>query len=322
MWSFGDTTVLKATGSTVLSLFMIGLTHAAHLATLDERLAAAAPGDSPARIFAGVSDDFWFWAMTDGYRSDARLARLLPAYPAEDIQYRFTGAAGDDTMREAFGFYQLVQRLVAEHGLRPTAAVLEFGCGWGRMIRLFLREIEPRNLWGIDCMPAAIDICTATNPYCQFRLTEPLPPCSLADDSFDLVYAYSVFSHLSEDAHARWLSEFRRILRPGGLLIATTRSREFILECAAARARHEARDWAQGTVFAFPDTAASLARYDRGEFMYEPIGGGDVLDKSFFGETCIPRGYVERKWTESFGLVGYLDDRRLCQQNVIVVRKP
>ncbi len=75
-------------------------------------------------------------------------------------------------------------------------------------------------------------------------------------------------------------------------------------------------------MLAFPDTAGALERYDRGEFMYEPIGGGDVLDKSFFGETCIPRQYVERNWTRYFDLVDYIDDRTLCQQNVIVVRQP
>ena len=74
--------------------------------------------------------------------------------------------------------------------------------------------------------------------------------------------------------------------------MATTRPREFVLACAEARRRHEDRDWAQSAVLAFPNTAEALDRYDRGEFLYEPIGGGDVLDKSFFGETCIPRQYI------------------------------
>ena len=51
------------------------------------------------------------------------------------------------------------------------------------------------------------------------------------------------------------------------------------------------------------------------------MGGGDVLDDSFFGETCIPRQYVVQNWTRLFEFVGYVDDRSLCQQNVIVARK-
>lgn len=300
---------------------MLGTTNPSYLATLDRLFESARPDASPARLFGGVTDEFWFWALTEGYRTDERLKQVLPGFPPEEVQYRFTGAAGDDTMREAFGFYQLVREILRSHRHEPVESVLEFGCGWGRMIRLFLRDVEPANLWGVDCMPAAIDVCRDTNRHCNFRLIDPFPPTGLASNRFDLVYAYSVFSHLSEDAHERWLGEFTRILRPGGLLVATTRPREFILACAEIRARQEQRDWAQGAVQAFRDTADALMRYDRGEFMYEPLGGGDVLDKSFFGETCIPRQYVERNWVRHFDLVDYVDDRRRCLQNVIVVRK-
>jgi hypothetical protein len=111
------------------------------------------------------------------------------------------------------------------------------------------------------------------------------------------------------------------MLKPGGMVVATTRPREFILTCAKTRAAGEKRDWAQGTVQAFMNTEAALATFDRGEFLYEPTGGGSVLDASFFGETCIPRKYVVDNWTRLFEFVDFLDDRRLCLQNVIVVRK-
>jgi SAM-dependent methyltransferase len=268
-----------------------------------------------------VSDDFWLWAFTDGWRCAEPLQTILPAFPPDDVQRRYTGATGDDTMREAFGFYALVKTIAARHLGRPLESVLEFGCGWGRIIRLFLRDIEPGRLWGIDCMPGAIELCTSTNHSCQFALVDPFPPTPLTTGSFDLVYAYSVFSHLSERAHLEWLAEFKRILKPGGLVAATTRPREFILTCARAREGGEQPIWARGTVFSFKNTHEALARYDRGEFLHEPIGGGDVLDASFFGETCIPRNYVVKHWTRLFDLVDYIDDRRRCPQNVIVVRK-
>jgi ubiquinone/menaquinone biosynthesis C-methylase UbiE len=96
-------------------------------------------------------------------------------------------------------------------------------------VRFFLREIEPHRLWGIDCLPAAIDVCTSTNRSAKFALVAPFPPTLFENDSLDLVFAYSVFSHLSEPAHLAWLGEFQRILKRGGLAILTTRSREYIL---------------------------------------------------------------------------------------------
>jgi SAM-dependent methyltransferase len=246
---------------------------------------------------------------------------LLPAFPPDDVQLRFAGASGDDTMRDAFGVYTLVRRQAAAHLSAPPRTILEFGCGWGRIIRLFTRDVDPEALWGIDCLPSAIEFCQQSNHHARFQLVDPFPPTPIEAASFDLVYAYSVFSHLSEAAHLAWLAEFRRILKPGGLLVATTRPREFILMCADVRERHKDADWARGLAMSFVDTDDALARYDRGEFLFQPLGGGDVLDPSFFGETCIPRQYVAERWTLQFEFVDYVDDRSACLQNAIVVRK-
>jgi SAM-dependent methyltransferase len=40
------------------------------------------------------------------------------------------------------------------------------------------------------------------------------------DDSYDLVYAFSVFTHIT-DAWVAWLIELHRVLSPGGWLIAS-----------------------------------------------------------------------------------------------------
>jgi SAM-dependent methyltransferase len=301
-------------------IVMFGLKKS-HQATLDRLMRGGSAGLPLAKLFGHVSDDFWLWCFTEGYRRDERLRAVLPAFPPVEVQCRFTGAAGDDTMREAFQFYSLVKSLLAQHERRTLNAILEFGCGWGRIIRLFTRDVDPPGLWGIDCMSSAIDTCRETNPLARFELTDPFPPTILPANTFDLVYAYSVFSHLSEEAHLAWLGELNRVLKPEGLLIVTTRPREFIFTCAATRETSKLPSWAAGTAMSFKETEAALARYDRGEFLFEPTGGGDVLDASFFGETCIPQQYVVDHWSRIFEFVGYLDDRRLCLQNVIVVRK-
>jgi SAM-dependent methyltransferase len=48
------------------------------------------------------------------------------------------------------------------------------------------------------------------------------PPLRFAEeDSFDLVTAASVFTHIPLDLQRRWLEEIRRILRPGGYFLCT-----------------------------------------------------------------------------------------------------
>ena len=131
-----------------------------------------------------------------------------------------------------------------------------------------------------------------------------MPPTGLPSGSFDLIYAYSVFSHLSEPASDAWVSEFRRLLAPGGLLVITTRPRDFLLQCERYRRGEVAGYEAMGR--AFEGVEGWLVRYDRGEYCYAPTGGGDNLDAEFFGEACIPVTYARRCWADRLPVVAYL----------------
>ena len=140
----------------------------------------------------------------------------------------------------------------------------------------------------------------------------------------DLISTFSVFSHLSEAAHLGWLAEFQRILRPGGVLVATTWPRSFIEDCVTFRDERDAGLIPAHHVlstFAFEDTQEWLDRYDRGELCHDATGGGEGLSSDFCGETLIPRDYVERVWTELLDVMEYISDRQVCTQDVIVARK-
>lgn len=278
--------------------------------------------DRPA-LFRGLSDEAWFHLNTRAYRRQSRLRELLPGMPNASLQSEFIGSDGDKALREAWRAYRVWIEMAARHG-RPidgSSRVLDFGCGWGRMLRFFLREVPAEQLCGVDVLPEALEACRSTNPWCQFQKVSPLPPTELPADSFDLIYLYSVFSHLSEDAHRLWLKEFHRILKPGGLVIATTWDREYIQRCANAR-QGDARGTHLGSVLAFPDTADALARYDRGEYCYSPIGGRTALDSEFYGETCIPEAYARREWSWGFDIPEFLyADRKRLWQHAIVARK-
>lgn len=239
------------------------------------------------------------------------------------MQQNWTGSIGDATLQEAFDFYRLVLARSRAYG-RPVGRatrVLDFGCGWGRITRFFLREVDPGNLVGSDCYAEALVEARRNSRWGQFVLTDPRPPAPFQDGSLDLIYLYSVFSHLAESIHLDWLREFHRLLRPGGLVIATTRKRAFILECAALRARTAVPVFAAGGAGSFIDTEEALRRYDAGEFCHSPTGGGGVLADSFYGETCIPRVYAEREWGKLFTVRDFLDSDPHCPQTVAVLQK-
>jgi ubiquinone/menaquinone biosynthesis C-methylase UbiE len=248
----------------------------------------------------------------------------LPGVPDDDVQQRFTGSGGETTLREGWNVYRLVKQAYNRYSpSRPLATpstVLDFGCGWGRIIRFFLKDIEPGNLFGIDCDSDALELCRRTNRWSSFIVVDALPPAPLPDAHFDLIYAYSVFSHLSEESHDRWLDEFRRILKPGGLLMVSTRPRSFIEKCAWLRTDAGADAPASHRIAAgaFPDTATALADYDAGAYCFSHRTDEDP---PHFGETCIPQRYVIDQWTDRFHLLDFIDDHRLCEQNFVVARR-
>jgi SAM-dependent methyltransferase len=99
--------------------------------------------------------------------------------------------------------------------------VLDFGCGSGRVLRHFLAEAEVAELHGCDIDPASIAWLqkTLSPPLHVFR-NEEKPGLPFPDRHFDLIWAMSVFNVLT-DNWSGWLSELHRVLREGGLLLAT-----------------------------------------------------------------------------------------------------
>ncbi len=125
--------------------------------------------------------------------------------------------------------------------LADLGSILDFGCGCGRVTR-YWAQLDGPEIHGCDVNPELVAWCSQNLPFMRAVRTEVEPPTSYESDSFDLVYALSVLTHLPEALQLPWMSEFRRILRPGGVLVFTT-----LGESAKARAsRQDRADFAAG----------------------------------------------------------------------------
>jgi SAM-dependent methyltransferase len=98
--------------------------------------------------------------------------------------------------------------------------VLDFGCGAGRVLREFVPEIESGELWGCDLHgPTIAWLKEHLSPPIRFYVNEAIP-MPHPDGYFDLIYAISVFTHITHQWSA-WLLELHRILKPDGFLVVT-----------------------------------------------------------------------------------------------------
>jgi SAM-dependent methyltransferase len=99
--------------------------------------------------------------------------------------------------------------------------VLDFGCGAGRTLRHFLAEANRGEFWGADIdAPSIAWLQQNLSPPVHALRNEAEPPLGLDEGTFDLAWALSVFTHLTESS-IPWLLEMHRLLKPDGLLIAT-----------------------------------------------------------------------------------------------------
>ncbi len=112
--------------------------------------------------------------------------------------------------------------------LTDFGKILEFGCGDGRLINYLINLNPSSSIFGSDVLEEQIEKCERVFPKGNFIQNETNPPIGLGDNEFDFIYSYSVFTHLSESNHLAWLKELGRILKPGGMMLHSVKSYEFV----------------------------------------------------------------------------------------------
>ncbi len=242
-----------------------------------------------------ISDHEWFEANLDprGYR--AKLGIRIPNLPPDDVQRSFTGNQGRGNLEQAFDFYKFVLAHLPD-GVLDKHDILDFGGGWGRVLRFFLREFEPDRLIMVDCLTEAVKWARSLDSPFKVIHTNAFPPLPLAERSVGLCYAFSVFSHLAEQPCCDWLRHFANLLVPGGKLFLTTRGQAQINYLVKLT-----REGSSNPVLkTLPHPDVIRDRLSKGVFQFYPGGGGRELTHDFFGETWIPRKWMEERYA-SFG---------------------
>ncbi|HET8670381.1 MAG TPA: class I SAM-dependent methyltransferase [Candidatus Saccharimonadales bacterium] len=113
--------------------------------------------------------------------------------------------------------------------LQPCAVILDAGCAFGRDTE-YLKS-KGFNVQGIDLSPAFIRRAKELVPGTDFAVKD-VRETGFADEQFDGIWCNATLLHLKDEDMAKALAEFKRILKPGGILAVSlkrgTGTRQFV----------------------------------------------------------------------------------------------
>jgi SAM-dependent methyltransferase len=258
--------------------------------------ACAAGGQDCFALFSELRIDLWALLLTQEYRAYPNIRALLPTVPPAALQARWNGVSGVALASQSAAFYRTLLERYAQAGERPLAdsRVLDFGCGWGRLTRFLARDVPRSRLCGCDPVESILDVCRDSGVPATLARSEFVPERLPFDEPFDLAFAFSVFTHLSEAAHERCLAALHAGLRPGAVLVVTVRPPVYLLSSELMRPVRGALG---------PDARLAGPHYVFAAHAADPshpqYAGGDMT----YGETVITLPYVRERWSRWFDLL-------------------
>ena len=203
---------------------------------------------------------------------------------SDQVQDNWTGCHGEALLWQSVAFVKsLVSGYAAVTGKKiQEAVVLDYGCGWGRIVRLLYKFLPLHNIYAVDPWDESIELCRLHNLKGQLAVSDWVPKSLPFDRQFDLVFAFSVFTHLSEKTCRIVLSTLRRHIAPNGLLLITIRPKEYW--------HHH-----DGGVLA----SSMINRHDETGYAFTPHNRAPIDGDITYGDTSVSLAYIEsnfRQW--------------------------
>lgn len=223
--------------------------------------------------YAGLGVPELYEALLEG--------RAGPRWPNETVQRMYVGNNGVSLLRQSLEFL----RMLDEDGAFPPGwRGLDYGCGFGRFATLLLSKGNPEQLDMCDAWEKTLSILADLGHRNRvFRVSELLRPGELDQATYDVILAFSVFTHLSPAAYEANLPVLADALKPGGRFYFTVWHDEFI--------DHK-----------YADRSVEMREALNRDGMMFTDSGGNFGTAKVFGHTVVTSGWLERFAPEGFAL--------------------
>jgi SAM-dependent methyltransferase len=200
--------------------------------------------------------------------------------------------------------------------------VLDFGCGSGSQLMTMTKYRGKPNYHSCDVDPSAIAFVKKSYPGVDAKVSKFAPPLPFADGQMDLIYTVSTFSHFTRDDVDVWLKELRRLLRPGGLLLATVEGKTaldvFCKEISIDPSEVQAKLRAEGFFYKEYDWLEGLRQR---RALSKSVDTATYFTGSY-GSTVMTPGFIRENWPQAgYEILGIAEGVACMRQDLIVLRR-
>lgn len=215
------------------------------------------------------------------------IREFFPLMTSEEIQRRWTGSHGNALLSQSVAFIRTVMDFYQKQRVQDVdkSNLLDFGCGWGRLIRLLYKYIPVTQIYGADAWKISLDVCREHQVRGNFALVNDICKVIPFNVDFDLVISFSVFTHLSPRSGLAALNAIRQRIKNDGILALTVRPVEY---------------WE--THKQFIDSNISIDKlvqtHNTNGYAFIPHKLPPVDGDITFGDITISLDYVERNWRQ------------------------
>ena len=246
----------------------------------------------------------------------------IAAFPPAQLMENTTGLTrNSDFAAHGADFWMALSR-VSPKPLASYESILDFGCGCGRLARMF--KGYRGQLIGCDIDYRHIQWCQTALPFMDAVLTKVNPPLPFADNSFACVISISIFTHLNEETQDNFLSDLFRIAAPRSTLMLTVHGKH-----AITRALNEVKI---ATMLSIPSTelVRSKQLFDTSDLSFvrqaghltntHGVSNSSIVTEPFeYGITFTPPDYVRNHWTKWFEVISIEEGALHGFQDVVVL---